>query len=242
MTSTMRAAKVNTMHALGSVCHPVAQTSERPELSDDNEVLNDVQDRSQIVASVTRPLTSRQAMVLGYITDHVTERGYPPTLREIGKRFGIRSTNGVNDHVRALVRKGYLSKTDTHARGLRVTGQTLRPLSAEDSEPQLSTEQALQQENKALREILHRVLFDAHFLSQSEATKLFPSLSAIRGALFRKEPIRPRRLETEEVCLRCRTCGAPQTAQLISEKPLRSQMTAVECVYCGVVGNMERHT
>jgi repressor LexA len=47
-------------------------------------------------------LTQRQQMVLDYIRQSITDRGYPPTLREIGARMGIRSTNGVNDHLRAL--------------------------------------------------------------------------------------------------------------------------------------------
>ncbi|MDH4283253.1 MAG: repressor LexA, partial [Myxococcales bacterium] len=46
-------------------------------------------------------LTARQKAVLEYISDSIHARGYPPTLREIGNHLGIRSTNGVNDHLRA---------------------------------------------------------------------------------------------------------------------------------------------
>src|SRR5579863_6260267 len=66
-------------------------------------------------------LTQRQQMVLDYIRQSITERGYPPTLREIGARMGIRSTNGVNDHLRALERKGYLTREDMKSRALRPT-------------------------------------------------------------------------------------------------------------------------
>ena len=55
-------------------------------------------------------LTDRQRMVLDYICESIQDRGYPPTLREIGLKLGIRSTNGVNDHLRALERKGYLTR------------------------------------------------------------------------------------------------------------------------------------
>jgi len=48
-----------------------------------------------------------------------SRRGYPPTLREIGAHMGIRSTNGVNDHLRALERKGYLTREDMKSRALR---------------------------------------------------------------------------------------------------------------------------
>src|SRR6266571_3629602 len=58
-------------------------------------------------------------MVLQYIQSSITERGYPPTLREIGNFMGIRSTNGVNDHLRALERKGYLTREDMKSRALR---------------------------------------------------------------------------------------------------------------------------
>jgi repressor LexA len=58
-------------------------------------------------------------MVLEYIRRSISDRGYPPTLREIGAHMGIRSTNGVNDHLRALERKGYLTREDMKSRALR---------------------------------------------------------------------------------------------------------------------------
>ena len=64
-------------------------------------------------------LTKRQEMVLDFITQSINSRGYPPTLREIGSYMGIRSTNGVNDHLRALERKGYLKREDMKSRALR---------------------------------------------------------------------------------------------------------------------------
>ena len=67
-------------------------------------------------------LTQRQQMVLDFIRQSISDRGYPPTLREIGARMGIRSTNGVNDHLRALERKGYLTREDMKSRALRPTG------------------------------------------------------------------------------------------------------------------------
>src|SRR5258706_10844248 len=67
-------------------------------------------------------LTQRQQMVLDFLRQSLVARGYPPTLREIGARMGIRSTNGVNDHLRALERKGYLTREDMKSRALRPTG------------------------------------------------------------------------------------------------------------------------
>ena len=70
-------------------------------------------------------LTDRQREVLDFISNSIRKRGYPPTLREIGSHFGIRSTNGVNDHLRALEKKGYLHREDLKSRALR-------PLVSED--------------------------------------------------------------------------------------------------------------
>ncbi len=64
-------------------------------------------------------LTARQDQVLCFIRQSIVDRGYPPTLREIGAHMGIRSTNGVNDHLRALERKGYLTREDMKSRALR---------------------------------------------------------------------------------------------------------------------------
>lgn len=64
-------------------------------------------------------LTDRQKEVLEFISESIAARGYPPTLREIGERMGIRSTNGVNDHLKALEKKGYLAREDLKSRALR---------------------------------------------------------------------------------------------------------------------------
>jgi repressor LexA len=65
-------------------------------------------------------LTKRQEQTLDFIRRSIEERGYPPTLREIGEYMGIRSTNGVNDHLRALERKGYLRREDMKSRALKL--------------------------------------------------------------------------------------------------------------------------
>ena len=66
-----------------------------------------------------KKLTDRQAKVLEFIIDSLDERGYPPTIREIGMHMDIRSTNGVNDHLKALERKGYLLREQSKSRALR---------------------------------------------------------------------------------------------------------------------------
>jgi repressor LexA len=72
--------------------------------------------------SFSDDLSPRQAEVLDVIRRAVERRGFPPTYREIGDALGISSTNGVADHVKALVRKGYIRKArGGAARGLQLT-------------------------------------------------------------------------------------------------------------------------
>ena len=76
----------------------------------------------------TDTLTNRQGEVLKVIAKHIEEVGYPPTIRELGDALGISSTNGVNDHLKALVKKGYLSREDGKSR-------TMQPLFWPDKSP-----------------------------------------------------------------------------------------------------------
>ncbi len=71
-----------------------------------------------------KKLTDRQRMILEYIEQMITGRGVSPTIREIGSKFGIKSTNGVRLHINALIKKGYLKKNEYLARGLEL----VRPL------------------------------------------------------------------------------------------------------------------
>ncbi len=63
-------------------------------------------------------LTDRQLEVLRFIARQIEDAGYPPTIREIGEGLDIRSTNGVNDHLKALERKGYLTRDPVKSRAL----------------------------------------------------------------------------------------------------------------------------
>jgi len=63
-------------------------------------------------------LTGRQREILNFILKETETRGFPPTIREIGEEMDIRSTNGVNDHLKALERKGYLLRGEQQSRAL----------------------------------------------------------------------------------------------------------------------------
>lgn len=63
-------------------------------------------------------LTERQKNILEYIEQYREQTGFPPTVREIAKQFGISSTFGVKRHLDALIKKGYLTKEQNASRGL----------------------------------------------------------------------------------------------------------------------------
>ncbi len=79
-------------------------------------------------------LTDRQRQILAFIARRTEEQGYPPTIREIGVEMGIKSTNGVNDHLRALERKGFLKREGLKSRALRPVPSAMpAPAMVEDS-------------------------------------------------------------------------------------------------------------
>jgi repressor LexA len=79
--------------------------------------------------------TDRQLEVLRFIAKEIEERGYPPTIREIGEALDIRSTNGVNDHLKALERKGFLSRDPIKSRALIPTSAAREALGGEGAAP-----------------------------------------------------------------------------------------------------------
>jgi repressor LexA len=60
------------------------------------------------------------------ISARIEADGRPPTLREIGQELGIASTNGVRDHLQALIEKGYIHRDERSARGIRLLGTARR--------------------------------------------------------------------------------------------------------------------
>lgn len=65
-------------------------------------------------------LTPRQAEIYAYIRKRCRE-GIPPSIREIGDHFGIKSANGVTGHLKTLERKGFIVRDKHIDRGIRLT-------------------------------------------------------------------------------------------------------------------------
>ena len=67
------------------------------------------------------PLTTRQRQVLEFIDSEVRQRGYPPSVREIGEAVGLSSPSTVHAHLAALQDKGYLRRDPSKPRAIEVT-------------------------------------------------------------------------------------------------------------------------
>jgi repressor LexA len=72
---------------------------------------------------MTKGLTEKQERILNFILQYVSEKGYPPSIREIGNAFNISSLRGVTVHLDALERKGYIKRAST-SRSITVIGKT----------------------------------------------------------------------------------------------------------------------
>ena len=65
-------------------------------------------------------LTDRQQAILEHIEAHMRDRGYPPSVREIGQAVGLTSTSTVHAHLATLQRLGYLRRDPTKPRAIEV--------------------------------------------------------------------------------------------------------------------------
>lgn len=63
-------------------------------------------------------LTKRQQEIYDFLKDQILNRGYAPTVREIGDHFGIKSPNGVMCHLKALEKKGLITRESNMSRAI----------------------------------------------------------------------------------------------------------------------------
>jgi repressor LexA len=68
-------------------------------------------------------LTGRQREIIDYLSEYVHERGYPPTVREIGEAVGLASPSTVHAHLANLERAGLLKRDPTKPRALELVGR-----------------------------------------------------------------------------------------------------------------------
>ena len=72
--------------------------------------------------SNSEQFTARRRQILDFIATTIEQRGYPPTVREIGAEIGLKSSSSVHYHLKQLEKEGYLTRDGSLTRALRVSG------------------------------------------------------------------------------------------------------------------------
>lgn len=65
-------------------------------------------------------ITPKQQMILDYIKEEILAKGYPPTVREICERVGLKSTSSVHSHLNTLEENGYIRRDPTKPRAIEI--------------------------------------------------------------------------------------------------------------------------
>lgn len=73
---------------------------------------------------VLEKLSTKQQEILDFLTSEINKKGYPPSVREICKAVGLRSTSTVHGYLLRLEKKGLIQKDPTKPRALKVVGNT----------------------------------------------------------------------------------------------------------------------
>jgi repressor LexA len=197
-----------------------------------------------------RSLTARQAEILEFIRDAIAARGLPPTVAEIAAGMGVKSTNGIRDHLKALARKGVIELipgasrgirlVETNSRGLPIVGRVAagRPILAEQHiESYYRLDRAL---FKPRADYLLRV----RGMSMREAGILDGDLLAVhKTAEARSGQIVVARLDDEVTVKRLRLAGRKAWLEAANpefspiEVDLRRNTLSIEGLGVGVIRN-----
>lgn len=76
---------------------------------------------------------SRQLSILHYVYQHVEDKGYPPTVREIGEAVSLASTSTVHGHLSRLEKKGLITRDPTKPRALELTPEGLHAIGVKEN-------------------------------------------------------------------------------------------------------------
>lgn len=71
---------------------------------------------------MAEPLTQIERQVYHYLIDFLAQNTYQPSIREIARKFRIKSTKTVSDLLHALEAKGYIERDESRSRGVRILG------------------------------------------------------------------------------------------------------------------------
>ncbi len=71
------------------------------------------------------PLTKLERRILDYLVDYLRRNTYQPSIREIGRRFDIKSTKTVSEYLQSLADKGWIERDPSRSRGVKLLGVDL---------------------------------------------------------------------------------------------------------------------
>jgi repressor LexA len=131
-------------------------------------------------------LTDRQRKVLEVIRASVNERGYPPSIREIGDAVGLTSTSSVAHQLRTLERKGFLRRDPNRPRAVDVRGldESFGPPPHDDS--QAGTGDHAELPTPTFVPVLGRIAAGGPILAEQAVEDVFPLPRELvgEGSLF----------------------------------------------------------
>lgn len=78
-----------------------------------------------IAGRQVEPLTDIERRILDFMVQYLRANTYQPSIREIGERFGIKSTKTVSEHLQSLADKGFLERDPSRSRGVKILGVDL---------------------------------------------------------------------------------------------------------------------
>jgi repressor LexA len=124
----------------------------------------------------TAQLTPKQKRIYDFIVHRIEERGYPPTIRDIGAAFDIKSPNGVMCHLKALEKKGFIVRDGHSARAIRPTNRRAhrpglplkglvaagKPIQAEAQDERLDLNELFSGPDTFLLEVRGQSMIDSH--------------------------------------------------------------------------------
>jgi len=128
-------------------------------------------------------LTARQRMILEVIRDSIEERGYPPSVREIGDRVGLTSSSSVQHQLKVLQSRGLLKRASGSARALTV--------STPDESPAAQTGPAAGHAPAAYVPLVGRIAAGGPILAEERVEDVMPLPESLvgKGTLFMLEVV-----------------------------------------------------
>jgi len=117
-------------------------------------------------------ITPKQQQILDYIKEEILSKGYPPTVREICEKVGLKSTSSVHSHLSTLENNGYIRRDPTKPRAIEIIDDNFNLTRREVVNVPLIGQVAAGQPILAVENITNYFPIPAEFLNNSETFML----------------------------------------------------------------------